>query len=420
MKFTSCIFYKSYLYFIFAWILDLFNSFEYYCFKDTINDYEKYIIEVRLIYLLCLSLAELSAGFLVIITKIKMNYLKKVEIRKNSKKEIKLIYNDLSIKKNKYTFIILVSILDFIARCNSIIMFLLFDPSNLEDRHIKWIISIDISSRILFSRLMLKIKLYKHHVVSILLCSIGFFIMIVFALQSIIFGGDGKYFNLNNWIFIISIILQKNFYAIEDSISKILLTDKFLLPHYLMFLRGCFSFILYLILCVILFLTSYAKISNFKNLFEGTDFRVHLLLKGLRLISSFVRIFSIFKIIDIFTPIHVGFLNIVSSFTETIQFTIVTTEKEHIIHIVFDMICLFVIGFGTLIFTEILIVNACGMNEKTKPGLLLNEQLDKFPPECTIFSNDVTEDHDETRSKFLNEDTIVRNDNININNSEVS
>ena len=297
---------------------------------------------------------------------------------------------------------------------------MLFEPNNLEDRHIKWIISINIISRIIFSQLILKIKLYKHHVISIILCSIGFFIMFIFALQSIIFGGNGKYNNLNNWIYIISIIVQKNFYSLEDSISKLLLTDKFLLPHYLMFLRGCFNFIFYLILCLILFLTSYAKISNFKNLFEGSDFRVHLLLKGLRLISSFVRIFSIFKIIDIFTPIHVGFLNVVSSFNEIIQLTIVTTEIEHIIHIIFDMICLFVLGFGTLIYTEILIINVCGMNEKTKPGLLLKEQLDKIPPESTIFTNDFTEDHDETRTKFLNEDTIVSNENININNSEVS
>lgn len=54
------------------------------------NDNKQYRMEVLLLYIICLNHAELSAGFLVIITKIKMNYLKENKI---VKKKVKMIWN---------------------------------------------------------------------------------------------------------------------------------------------------------------------------------------------------------------------------------------------------------------------------------------------------------------------------------------
>ena len=61
-----------------------------------------------------------------------MNYLKEIETKKESKNEIELIYNDLSIKKNKYILIFLVSILDFFGRGYTVIFLLFFDKLILE------------------------------------------------------------------------------------------------------------------------------------------------------------------------------------------------------------------------------------------------------------------------------------------------
>lgn len=301
-----------------------------------------------------------------------MKFLNEDKVRKPSGNSIKLIYNDLSKKKNKYN-----------------LFYLLFIGFNkLEERHTKWIISIDLISRIITSSVMLKTKLYKHHYVSLILCSIGFIILFIFAIQSILFGADGAYNELNSWIYIIFLIVQKILFSIEDSTSKILLTNKFLLPHFLMFWKGLICFIMFLILIPILFFTSKIKISNYESLFEGGDLRLHILIKVILIIFSFFQCFSIFKIINIFTPIHVGFLYVISSLFDTIQISIVTTQLEHIIHLIFDIICLILIGFGTLIFTEILIINAWGLKENTKNGLLLKEQLDNLPPDCTLLTND--------------------------------
>ena len=114
--------------------------------------------------------------------------------------------------------------------------------------------------------------------------------------------------------------------------------------------------------------------------------------------------FSIFKIIDIFTPIHVGFLNIVSSLIEIIKLTSEDSEIEYILFYMIFIICFVFIGIGGLIFTEILIVNACGLNEYTKTGLLLKEKLDQAPPNSTIFvdiNDDKSEFYDNDRSEIV-------------------
>ena len=319
-------------------------------------------------------------------------------MRKPSKNSLKLIYNDLSKKKNKYTLIILVSLLDFIGRGTNLFYLLFIGFNTLEVRHTKWIISIDLISRIITSRIILKTKLYKHHYVSLILCSIGFTILFIFAIQSILFGANGAYNQL------------KILFSIEDSTSKILLTNKFLLPHFLMFWKGLICFIMFLILIPILFFTSTITINNFESLFKGGDLRLHILIKIILIIFSFFQSFSIFKIINIFTPIHVGFLNVISSLFGIIEFSIVTSQLEHVIHLIFDIICLILIGFGTLIFTEILIINAWGLNENTKNGLLLKEQLDKLPPESTLLTNDDEQQSDENKndvSQSFNENTIL-------------
>ena len=101
-------------------------------------------------------------------------------------------------------------------------------------------------------------------------------------------------------------------------------------------------------LVITLFFIFKLSIINYEVLFKGGDYR--FVLKVVLIIFAFFQSFS-FKIIDIFTPVHVGFLNVISSLFQTIQFSIVTTELEHLILLILDILCLIIIGFGTLVFT---------------------------------------------------------------------
>ena len=400
MAFISFIFNRAYIYFVIYWVLDSLNSLEIYFFVKYTQYNEEYQKELILLYLICLNIGEMLSGILVLITKIRMKYLKEIEIKQETKKYHQLIYNDLSKtkKKNKYILLIFMSIFDFLGRGIDLIYLLFFDSRKLQPRHISWLISVDILSRIFFGRVVLKIKLYKHHKYSLILCSIGFLIMAIFSLQSILFGEEGEYNKLNNWAYIIFIIAQKIFYSSGDTMSKILLTDKFLLPHYLMFYKSLICFLMFIIMVPILFLTSHLNFNNFEKLFETGDPNLHILLKALLIISGFFASFSIFKIIDIFSPIHVGFLNVASALLYVIRFTIFADETEQLIYLIFYIICLLVVGFGTLVYTEIIIVNAWGLNEYTHEGFLIKEQLDQFPPDCTIIIDDKEEKLDQNES----------------------
>ena len=331
MAVVSLIFFKSYLYFIFYWFIDFMTFIENVFFVKYSRYSDQYQKELILLYLICVNIGELSSGILVLITKIKLNYFKPKEIKITSKNNLKLIYNDLSVKKNKYKLIFLASIFDFFARGADFFFLLIFDKIILEQYQIKWTISVDILSRIFFCHLILKIKLYNHHKFSIILCSIGFFIMTIFAFHSIFNDNEAKHNKLNIWIYILFLILQKIFFSLGDIISKILLTDKFLLPHYLMFYKSLICFVIFLILVPILFLSSNLSIDNFEKLFETGDLKLHILLKILLIILAFFACFCIYQIIYIFTPIHVGFINVVSTLFQIIQFSIIEFEKGDLI-----------------------------------------------------------------------------------------
>ena len=382
MKLILFDFYKEYFLFIVIWFMDILNL------VFTPNDPPKRALEYMLVNFICLNIGELLSGFLVLYTKLKMDFFKKKEIKpKNSKKDLKLIYNDLSLKNNVVILIFLVSILDFVGR-NYICFFILFYHGlGLQPRYIKWLISADILARILFSRIILKFKLYKHHKISIIICSIGFLIMAIITLQSIITVNKGYFNVLKNWIYLLLTFISKFLFSLGDTLSKILLTKKFILPHYLMFYKSLTCFIFYLIFILILFLTSKTNFSNFGDLFENENLILSTLLIILKIVCAFFENFFIFKIIYIFTPIHAGFVHVVSCLFEIIELIAYESEVESIIFWIFYIICLIDVMLGTLIFTEIIIINAFGLNDYTKIGLLIKETLDNRSRNDTLIED---------------------------------
>ena len=93
-----------------------------------------------------------------------------------------------------------------------------------------------------------------------------------------------------------------------------------------------------------------------------------------------------------------------SSIFEIIKITSEKSESEYILYYLIFIICFVIIGIGGLIFTEILIVNACGLNEYTKVGLLIKEKLDRTPPNSSVLvdiNDDKSEFYDNDRSDIV-------------------
>ena len=304
MGFFSVSFYRTYNYFIWVWIINLSSALIKGVFVHKYDEKDHIDVIIELAYIICLNITDLLAGFLVLYTNktSQTEKSKSEEDLKINKSYIELIYNDLSIKENKYCLILLSSILEFIARSTDFI-YLLILGDKIRDGEITWLISIDILSRIFFSHFILNQIIYKHHILSIFLTLIGLCSMSITAFIAI----DSE--ELMNWPYFIFISIKFIIFAL-DTINKILLINKFLLPQALMFLRGLYIFFMILVLFPIFYFT---ELNKYKLDFDKK--RINLIWQILLLIFIipilFLKSFLIMKVIYIFTPQHVAFLNVV-------------------------------------------------------------------------------------------------------------
>lgn len=398
MGFISVSFYRTYSYFIFVWVLEITAALlkGYFELKYTEQIYFFTIIE--LFYLICLNIGDLLAGFLVLYTQINSKSEKKEEElmvkkrTKSSKIQIILIYNDLSIKKNKYYLILLISILEFVVRSTDFFYYLILATERIRDGEITWLISIDILSRFFFSKFILKGSIYKHHILSIVLTLFGLCSMSISAFFAI------KSYEIANWPYFLFIITKFILSPLEDVINKILLINKFLLPHVLMFWRGVYIFGILLIMVPIVIFTKAIQFNKINFDTEGFNFVIQILLIILLIPILFLKSFFTMKVIYIFSPQHIGFLNVTLYTLRLLRCRIFSEDK--IIYIIADLIFLMIIIFSSLLFNEMIIINACGFNENTKVGFLIKEKKEQETDSSQI---DESEDINRSRDSYEND-----------------
>ena len=117
------------------------------------------------------------------------------------------------------------SIIDFASRIIRPIFALYY--KHLEIGEVLSLVSITVLSRFIFSHYILKIILYRHHVVSLIIFLIGYFFKAIFAYIA----GD---IQIERWPFLLFVIIQFILVGLEDVLNKLLLTEKYMLPHVLM------------------------------------------------------------------------------------------------------------------------------------------------------------------------------------------
>jgi hypothetical protein len=388
-------------------MIDLIDSLEKLIFE---NKQELNSLEYNFIYILSLNFSDLIAGFLVLYTYLKMKSIsKEKEIKKtnkNNKNAYELIYNDLSIKRNKYYLILLISALNFVPHL-CLILYNLFMPEKNPDKHdMDWVLTIDIFMRILFTKVILKKNFYKHHKLGLILNGIGFLFLTIVNIKRIYFGEYSK--PIEAWIYFLFMLPQFIFFPLEEVINKILLMDKFILPHSLMFMRGIIEFLFNIILSIILFSTSQISFEEIQIIFSDIH-KIFRLILGI--IFQFFRYFIIMKVIYIFNPTYVTFLAIVDVIIDIINKLFIV--KMNSFDFFFFLVCLssFIIFLGALIFNEIIIINAYGLEEGTKEGLLNRESIDKMG---ALELNDSTFNDETNINEDLNDDNNnTRNNNDN-------
>ena len=262
-------------------------------------------------------------------------------------------------KKEKILWILLGSVLDFMANIISSYNwikkdnYLCYWPSN-------------ILLMTLFSYLLLKMKLYKHHYLSIII------IIICGISHNLISGGLSIDALKENYKGYIIYFFTEGTFNILNVLYKFFMIKKSIKSYGILFFQGLIELILGII--VLSIATKYCpELDSFFIFIEGIDSKEILLFVSLIFIN-FITFLTIFIILDIFTSFHIFLLNIISE--------IIICLADAFFHSYFDLIIIvyaffFIISFFmVLVFIEIIQLNFCGLSYMTKKNIEERARLD--------------------------------------------
>ena len=275
-----------------------------------------------------------------------------------------LIYNDSVYiveeqkRKKKYYYIFSVSVLDFSQK------FLTFFYKSLFLENF-WIF--DSFLLMLFSFLILKTKIYAHHLISLIMIIIIGIILIAI-----------NYYDKEVTIMkVIITLLTEIFYCLENVLCKLAMDVKFSSPYEVCMHVGLFELIIFTILLIIFsncsitsndqmnhlnneyiddFITYIKKI----NLGELLIFFLCMFMRGIIILFGFITV-------DYFTPAHIVLILIIGEFS---AFFIETYDWKLYLKLFFFITLVFFI----LIFVEILELNIFGLQKNTKKNIIYRSE----------------------------------------------
>lgn len=272
--------------------------------------------------------------------------IKKKDNDKNKSSRFELVYNDLFkiISHDKYKFIFLTSLMDFILTiliCN----FCINIKINM------WICDIIFMS--LFSYYFFQIKIYKHHIISIIIIFITGFILDIIT---------GHYdYILDEIIPIIIKFFGEIIFSFSIIINKYTMEKKFSSPYEICFYQGIITLVLYSIFSI--FSNIFNFLDNFSDYKKNFDLQ-ELFISIVVIIIQFAHNLFILITIRNYTSCHIMIIIVIGELAPHI---LKLVHEENISIII--IIGLIFILFMTLIFNEIIEVNCFGLNKNTKKNI---------------------------------------------------
>ena len=293
----------------------------------------------------------------------------KIQNKRKNKKKILLIESGGTVASHtlsdvkkithleKYLWLLLVAIIDFIVCILNCIYWV-----NMSNYFNSWATTIIILS--LFSYWILKMKLYKHHYISIISIDIMGILYNVLSnrFDSDIIGDNYKFyliFSFNEILSYISYVLY-----------KYLMYIKYIKSYEILFYQGLIELPLSIITLIIT--TSIGKIDNFWDYYEQLD-KTEILVFIFLVIINFIYTSIIYIIIDIFSPFHIFILNILSE----VMTSFLNINEIDIKISIFAIILLIFSMIMSLIFIEVIELNFCDISKMTKRNIHLRAKLEK-------------------------------------------
>ena len=262
--------------------------------------------------------------------------------------------------KEKYFWILLISIIDYI----SYVFFCKFWV-NYDNYLNTWAFTIGFMS--IFSYKILQIKYYRHHYLCI----------IVIIIEGISYNIISHKFYpeafMKNYLHYLSFLVTEVIFSLLSVLDKYLIHKKYINSYEILFSQGIIEFILGVIT-----LTITTKINKLDNFF---DF-IHSLSNNGKEIVIFVALiidqFFVYAVqitvIDIFSPFHVFLMKIINEFI--LFFSTIDKNINNIKVLILTLVCIVTCLLMILIFIEIIELNFCGLSYMTKKNIELRAKLD--------------------------------------------
>ena len=251
------------------------------------------------------------------------------------------------------------------------IFFLLVDATNKDvsvktEKDIK--ILLDIIIRYLFSIVILHIRVYKHHLLSICAIVIGFVLIVPIDIVQLYFDKIIKTGISLKYVALLS--LRALFFPLEHTLIKKFYLNYYILPENLLFLMGIVQCIVLSILTIILITT---KVFNDELNYDN----LKIIMSIIYVLISFAKQYIALKIIYLLSSQSVSFLIISTSVAGSISNIISFFKREdkdeipfyNYLGFFFGIFAIVIIIFGTLVYDEILIINKWGLNLNVKKGI---------------------------------------------------
>ena len=406
MGFFTFNFNKNLNYAIHYWALEI--SFRFFTYlkpdflklanEDSINEY---------IYLILLIISDLISGFFAL-------YIKCTTKRRRSSESKRFEpQNNIDIivqrkrksapKSSLYWFrIIFICLLDYLCRSGFFIFFKLNPTATYDNISHKFqtdmINHFDIMARYIFSFFLLNKKLPRHHILAAIVVSIVFIILCVADLISLKYYSPNIDKNLTGkYVFIF--LLRAILFPLEDTIIKILFNEDYIIPQNFMFFRGVGELIL-LIITIIPILYKYGwKIDYFKSIFIN-DLKKIIAISIIYTWSSFIKAHELLNVIYYYSSQSVSFLIISESISYSIVEIIKSNEKDNIIILVVEIICIIFSTFATLIYDEIIVIKKWGLDKDVATEIVKRAELEINA--IGLLSSDNDDEEEESEGKNNN------------------
>ena len=254
------------------------------------------------------------------------------------------------VTKGKWKYIFLSGIIFFIQ--GSILFFTIEVKTNF------YIWNILITC--IFSYIIFKIKLFRHHYLSIILIILTGFILdfITENLQNDI---------SKHWVQVLLRFIREIVFSLHDIINKSAMETKFCTVYDISFYTGLIVTVLFGIFSV--FDYYFFKFDNFKEYIDNFDFKEFLVLLGYIITQLGLYLGALFTNKNN-TPCHIFIIYVFGQ----LAYYVGDFSKNSIIVI----ICLVFILFWSLIFNEIIEINFCGLSANTKRNIIKRADSEDF------------------------------------------